>query len=461
MHVDEASPKSQFEHSFYRFLQHSLHLEDLPEKTILYSDINKIRHIFYLLRHYQRSITVESEKGRYRALVSDIQTATATLQLEGFQEQDLVKCQLHFALKKDIYNFEVSIRRVDREQITILIPDFIKSEEQRKEVRIAPDNCWVRLTPLHYPISSEENVRSQLQRHFLFITREIEKEDPDLSRINRIIVDEVRKLVPHFLFKLYDRKALDDKVAPNSSLAFNDRLASNDKLDSNDKLASDGNRVSDATGWIEKIIFAEGKPFYISNVSNIKNYYQISHLAGDIPPLLSRENGEQSPQQFLQQLQAEDRQNLLSSYAYLPLWLLGAPAGYIKVYTTIFDRNFVDLSRLLSLTTLATALSYAMSKTIVCRKYYRNLLAPLIDIGENGLSLRIKEKSIFDFLQTTNFIKLFVETGDKVLQFCGKISRFSKKKDGYHLDINFSEAFHHSAFALEDFIYRQVRAEYG
>ncbi|MCB1324735.1 MAG: DUF1577 domain-containing protein [Spirochaetales bacterium] len=401
--------------------------EDYTEDTILGSDINQTRHLFYFLRGEQRMVLLNYGLEVYRGRVVRVyEENLAELEVPGFQPEMIRRCRIKFEIVNVLYQFEVAIVDIEGDRLTIRIPTSIQSATRRKNPRLPLDDMFMRFIILYQPLMGRRGVGQIIQSRFGAIERELREDDPDLHLVHRVLVEEVRKISPDYEIKLYQK----------------------------------GERRS----LIENTVSEQRKTIFLSSVSKLDSYFQPRMPHGMINFSKEyhhrlKESSEEDAAQFFEHLQQADMRDFLANYVCAPIMIFDRVIGHIYVYTTVFDRRHIDADQAFRVDLLAKLLSHAMSKSVLARTYFKHTYTRIANISLSGLLFEINDRVIFDYLTYHDRIKMLIQIKHNLLTMSGEITRYFPSRDGFKLGVEFFKAGPGDFKVLENFIFESVQQE--
>ncbi|MBX7059696.1 MAG: DUF1577 domain-containing protein [Leptospirales bacterium] len=419
------------EESLVRSLQKILRseAEDFTEDTILNSDINQIRHLFYWLRAEQRAIQVSYANEVYTGHVHDVDEASVTVDAPGFQEESMRRCRLKFESLNTLYQFEVPILQLRDEQLVVRLPAYIQSAKRRKHRRVFADDLFMRFGILYQPLHGRRGAGQLIEQRYPYIVSELRRDEPDLALINRIVSEEISKVSRDFLIFFYPpeyRKNL-----------------------------------------MESLIAEEKKSLFLRDVSRLQTYVESQSLLGPINynrEYRSQMRNSESEDEALgpfRQIQRQDMERLIANYVCSPLMIFDEVVGHIYVSTAVLDRHLISYDEAYRIDLLAQLLSYAMSKTVIARSYFRHTYTRVINISMGGLLFELTNRQIFDFLTFHDKLNMLTPVRHSLLNFKGEITRFYPSRDGFNIGVRFFHAGPDDYRMLESFIYDRNKVRFG
>lgn len=429
--VAEEKSAGQMEETLLRMLRRILgsESEDHTDYSILGSDINQIRHLFYWLRAEQRALQVSYSNQVYVGHVRDVEDTAVILDIAGFQEEPVRRCRLKFESLNTLYQFEVPILRVAENQIVVRIPAYIQSAKRRKHRRVFTDDLFMRFGILYQPLHGRRGAGQLIEQRYPYIVSELRRDEPDLPLINRIVSEEINKVTRDFEIKFYP---------PGYK-----------------------------KGLMESLVGEEKRTLYLRDVSRLQTYTESQTLLGLInfsrefrAQLRNSESEDQAMAPF-RLLQRQDMERFIANYVCAPLTIFDEVVGHIYASTAVLDRHLISYDEAYRIDLLAQLLSYAMSKTVIARSYFRHTYSRVVNISMGGLLFEINNRQIFDFLTFHDRLNMLVPVRHSLLNFRGEITRFYPSRDGYNVGIRFFHGGPDDYRTLERFIYERNRVRFA
>ncbi|MCE9500213.1 MAG: DUF1577 domain-containing protein, partial [Leptospira sp.] len=118
-------------------------LESIFGETIVGSDINLIKHLFFYLKFDNWEFSFQYEDQNLTAVVEDIAQDTVVLNVPNFSESGTRRARIRFEVVNVLYVFEVMIRNIDEFLVTINIPTELQSAKLRKNKRLEVDDLFM------------------------------------------------------------------------------------------------------------------------------------------------------------------------------------------------------------------------------------------------------------------------------------------------------------------------------
>ncbi|EKR63225.1 MULTISPECIES: DUF1577 domain-containing protein [Leptospira] len=407
-------------------------LETMFGETIIGTDINLVKHLFYYLKADGVEFPFDYDGQRFFAIVENIEETTVDLRIPGATQGLTLRAKISFEIMNILYQFEVVILEFLEESIVqIRIPSELQAASFRKNIRVAVDDLFMNYVILFRSLSGggrEIGRNIQVEQRFNNLMREIKKDNPDLRLVNIIISEYISNVSKGYEVVFFSQNR--EETFLDSFIRRNDR------------------------------------PLFIPDTSLIINYIRENEdsesIAGNYREEYIRmvlENGQDYADKFFRELQKKEIREFVISYLVLPIRLFNDVVGYVRVYTSAMDRYSITPSQVGYLIELTEIFSYSMTKIFIREDNFRHTKAGtrVVDISINGLLFEIEEKRIFQYLKKHNIIKMFVPVSEKTLILRGEVVRYIVVEDGkYHLGVNFFDSNPDDMLILQKYIFMRM-----
>jgi len=405
-------------------------LEGIYGETIVGSDINLIKHLFFYLKFDNWEFSFQYEEQSLVAVVEDIAQDTVILNVPNFEEAGTRRARIRFEVVNVLYVFEVMIRNIDGFLITINIPTELQSAKLRKNRRLEVDDLFMNFIILFKSLrggKTETGENISAESKFPYLMREIRKDDPDIILINRMLTDYILRVSNEFELHFFSQ---DDK----------------------------------RMGLVEEILGSKGKSIYNADCSKIENY-----IAQTNDPILTNYNllfqklkndlDEISAKAYFEEMVKRENRDFLVSYVISPLTLFDRLIGFVKVFTTAMDKHLITMQQAVYIHELAEIVSYALTKvTIKDNRFSRfNTSTKIMDISISGLLFEIEDENLYKYMHKHNKIKMYIPIGEKNLVISAEILRYFKRGDNFYLGVNFFASNPDDLRYLENYIFEKER----
>ncbi|AXR69567.1 PilZ domain-containing protein [Leptospira mayottensis] len=408
-------------------------LETMFGETIIGTDINLVKHLFYYLKADEVEFPFDYDGQRFFAIVESIEETTVDLRIPGATQGLSLRAKISFEIMNILYQFEVVILEFLEESIVqVRIPSELQAASFRKNVRVAVDDLFMNYVILFRSLSGggrEIGRNIQVEQRFNNLMREIKKDNPDLRLVNIIISEYISNVSKGYEVVFFSQNR--EETFLDSFIRRNDR------------------------------------PLFIPDTSLIINYIRENEDSESIAEnyreeyiRMVLENGQDYADKFFRELQKREIREFIISYLVLPIRLFNDVVGYVRVYTSAMDRYSITPSQVSYLIELTEIFSYSMTKIFIREDNYRHTKAGtrVVDISINGLLFEIEEKRIFQYLKKHNIIKMFVPVSEKMLILRGEVVRYIVVEDGkYHLGVNFFDSNPDDMLILQKYIFMRTR----
>ncbi len=398
--------------------------EPVEKFTILGSDINKIRHIFYYLKSQKVPIKVDYQMDTFWGYISDVQDLVAVIEIKNFEESSFRRIVISFNFLNVFYSFEVSLQKVEKELVYITLPTNIQYSFRRKYPRIEISDSFARIQILYQNLFSEKEMELIFTQNYGILKNEIEKEYPSLDIIIRIIISNLNQISNFFSFTLY----YEFKKEKSRS-------------------------------WLENQLQAIKKTIFIENTDSLNSYYLnlnstlITNFERTYKNMLKTQS-EEDVIKYFERIQKEDIRNQKNSYIISPIFLFEKLFGYIYLETSYIERKRIFFSDAIQIAILARVLSYALEKILFHNKYYAEENIRILNLSLSGALLHLKSEVSYKYLIQNDFIKFETDILNTKISCISHITRmFTKKENDYYIAIHFLEYLEDSFSLLEKSIY--------
>lgn len=398
--------------------------DEPAQYTILGSDINRIRHIFYYLRMNQTQVVIQYQLETYFAPIIVVSDTTASIQIPNFEETTFRRLKLRFSFMNTFYQFEVLISKIQGDLITFQLPLRIQSATRRKYPRHRLDHSFVLFNTIYRPIFGTRGIGQIVEEKYKVLISELEKDNPNLSLILKIIGEHLRAIAGQYTLKFYK---------PNEPKSLMETLVSN-----------------------------HNKILYIDNTEDITSYIQkpkknlLISYDRDFR-IQANSTSEEEAMAYYKELQRDETRRQIYGYTCAPIHLFGDVIGHIYIETDLIQRKKLFIEDAQQVGILSNLLSYAMTKTVIARSYYVRPLAEVINLSLAGVLFRVKSAMVYDYLIDHDFLKLKIPLMNEYLSFKGNITRMFSDGEKYHIALNFQESGEDDYRKLEQYLYSNTR----
>ncbi|MBE7413220.1 MAG: DUF1577 domain-containing protein [Leptospiraceae bacterium] len=405
-------------------------MEGIYGETIIGSDINLIKHLFYYLKNEMVEFSFEYEEKFLAAIVEEIHNTSVALNVLGFEEGKTRRARIRFEVFNVLYNFEVMINDIKNEIVSITIPTELQSAQQRKNKRVSCDDLFMNFIILFRSLRGgmrDAGEAISAESKFPHLMREVKEDSPNLRLINLMMVDYIHKVSSEYEILFFK----DKKENP----------------------------------LIKKILLDSKKSVYVHDCWSIDSYINkmnnplLTNYHSEYLSLLE-EIGEENAGVFFQELVKKESREFLVSYIVSPIYLFEELTGYLKVFTTAMDKYTITEQQALYFHELSELISYAFTKIAIKEERFNklNTSTKIVDISIGGLLFEIEDETLFRYLRKHNKIKMFIPIGELTLNINGEIVRYLTKGDNvFHLGVNFFSSNPDDLKNLENYLYEKKR----
>lgn len=397
---------------------------DFTEETIIGSDINQIRHVFYFLRAEQQVILVTYMGETYRARVDRVENNRIIIVIEDFTEGAARRCRLKFEIINILYQFEVPVVEMSRDRIAIRMPAFVQSARHRKNVRVYPRDLFMRFNLLYLPVFGRRGVGQIVENRYPKVVRELEKDVPDLPLLFRIINEAVGEISPEYEFKIY--------------------------------------KPDEKRTVLERALIGEKKTLYLRDTSKKDCYFSplgifgITNYEKDFRRIM-REESIEAAEAFFEDLRRQELGQFLANYIAAPLVLLDKVVGHILIYSTVLDKRNLSPEDAQRVDLLVQLVSYALSKKHIADQYFATHNSKVVNISMNGMLFEIKDTQVFNYLIDHDRLKICVPIKNHEAQMRAEITRLLPADNGYKIGVNFFHGEPEDFLNLETYVYEHIQ----
>ncbi len=402
-------------------------MESIFDETIIGSDINHIKHLFFYLKFENTEFIFEYEERFMTVVVHNILQDFVELNVLGFEESTSRRAKVKFEVINVLYVFEVIIEDIRGSIVTIKIPSELQSAEMRKYKRIVVDDLFMDFVILFKSYKGGKYITGDdiyAERQFKYLFREIKKDLPDIKLMNLILTDYILQVSKEYEIVIYK---------PNDGY---DLIRNTFRKDLRSIFISDCADIESYIGKVES--------------NTYKNFYEI-YLER------AKQEGEFKAQKFFEKLQKNEVRNFLVSYIISPLTLFDNLIGHVMVYTTAMDKHILTSYHAEYIHELLEITSYGFTKIAIRGNNFNTLYTNtrIIDISISGLLFEITDESLYNYLKKHNAIKMYIPIGKHTLTLSGNIVRYVVTEEGFRLGVNFFASNPDDMKILENYIYEK------
>lgn len=402
-------------------------LDSLYGETIIGTDVNLIKHLFYYLRFENEEFSFEYDDRYMSVVVHNVLQDYVELNVPDFIEGTSRRAKIKFEIINVLYVFEVIIEDIRGPIVKIKLPTELQSAEMRKYRRVICDDLFMDFVILFKSFKGGKYVsgdNSHAERQFTNLVREVKKDVPDIKLLNQIFTEYIVKISSEYEFVIY--------------------------------------KQGDGHEFIKNSLLKDNKTIYISDCSDLDSYleeldskYHKTYF--DIYKEKEEVIGEFQARKFFEVLQKKENRNFLVSYIVSPITLFDKVIGHLKVYTTAMDKHLLTNHHLEYIHELAEIFSYGLTKISIKGNSFNDVYTNtrIIDVSISGLLFEVNDISLFNYLKKHTSIKMYIPIGKAKLEINGEIVRFIKAEDGFRLGVNFFSSNPGDMKELETYIYER------
>ncbi|WCL48862.1 PilZ domain-containing protein [Leptospira sp. GIMC2001] len=407
-------------------------METMFTETIIGSDINLVKHLFYYLKADGREFDFVYSDKESLAMVDDIFMDSMNLVIPEFEEEGHRRARIRFEIMNILYQFEVIIQDVHGTVVTIKIPHELQSMQLRQNKRLPVDDLFMNFIILFRSLSGGTRAVGKnlyAERRFPFLMKEIRKDKPNLQLINVMLSDYIKTVSKDFEIVIY----------------------------------SQANEPNEDEQFIREILKNSEKSIYIGDCNKLENYFEpledesLTNYYNEFIRMEMSTSSEEAIEFFKQKQKKENRQFLVS-YIYTPIRIYDEAVGYIKVYATAMDRFSITPAQAIFIHELAEIANYAFTKVAIQVSSYENYThsTQIIDISMDGLLFETQNRKLFNYLKRHNIIKMNIPLNSEIiLMIRGEIVRFIEREDCFHIGVNFFDSAPDDMLHLENYLYEK------
>jgi hypothetical protein len=407
-------------------------MESVYSETIIGSDINLIKHLFYYLKADGTEIDFVYNEKESLAVVDEIFQDTISLVIPNFMEEGQRRARIRFEVMNILYQFEIIIVDIQDIILTVKIPTELQSMHLRQNKRLPVDDLFMNFIILFRSLSGGKRAVGKnlhAERRFPYLMREIQKDKPSIKLLNIMLTDYIKSISNEYKIVIYNE---------------------NEVLDESEQLLR---AVLEKT---EKSIYIHDCNKFSSYVENLENENLTNYY--DEKTRLNEALSSEEVLQYFEDHQKKESREFLVSYVVAGIRIYDEIIGYIKVYTTAMDRFSITQSHALFVHDLAEIINYAFTKVAIQVTSYelQTHSTQIIDISMNGLLFEIHNLKLFNYLKRHNIIKMNIPIGSGfVLMIRGEIVRFLEKENSFHLGVNFFDSNPDDMLHLENYLFEK------
>jgi hypothetical protein len=394
------------------------------QMTIIGSDVNQIRHLFFHLRAEKRTLDISYGIEVFRGTISDVDDEHVLMHIPGFEEGPQRRIRIRFDAMNIFYQFEVIMEEVQGEKVSIRMPDSIQSATRRKYRRVYPEDVFMRFLFQYRPIFGKRGIGQVVEDRYSYLVQELKKDFPDLGLILRMVAEDLSTISQHFEFKFYKKGEKKSRM--------------------------------------EQIVVAQEDTLYMRDTDRLDNYFRKLNIYGltnyerEFKNMLNVMSEEEARKVFEKQ-QTEERRQHLFNYVCAPLTIFDRCVGHIYLYTTVLEKHEITADDANRIDILATLLSYAMTRTAVARTYFTEPLARLRNISIAGLLFEIKSPVLFDYLIDHDSLRVLLPLRNDILEMEGDITRLFPSGQSFLIGMNFIDGAPDDFKRLENYIFHRIK----
>ncbi len=399
--------------------------DEYVDDTIVGSDVNEIRHVFFFLKKDRIPVFVSYNSENYRGLVEEVGNSAITLNIKNLEEGPLRRCTIRFEAFSILYQFEVLILQITRKGMVIRIPYFIQSAQHRQYKRIGVADLYMQFITSFLPIFDSATDNQVAESRFYHVIDEVKKDVPDIHLVYRVLVEEILKISSEYEVKIY--------------------------------------REDETPTFLEETVMSEKKTIFIEDVGDVdgmianrRNYLMTNFFGRYLE--MKKIHSEEEAMTFFQKLSRQYLTGFYHKIVCAPIRIFEQVVGHIFVYTSLLETRYISVDQAHTIDIIARILSYAMSKVVIARTYLSHPLVPIVNISISGLLFHLEDEQLFDHLLFNDRIKMLLNIKHTQMEIMGEITRYFPTEKGFNMGVHFTSAAPENFKILEQFVYESSQS---
>ncbi len=402
-------------------------MDTIYGETIIGTDVNLIKHLFYYLRFDNTEFVFEYDDRMMSVVVHNVLQDFVELNVPDFSEASSRRAKIKFEIINVLYIFEVIIEDIRSSIVKIKLPTELQSAEMRQYRRVACDDLFMDFIILFKSFKggryvSGDNIHAE--RQFTHLFREIKFDVPNLKLMNMIVTDYIRKVSDEYELVIY--------------------------------------KPGDGHDFIKNTLSKDNKTIYISDCADVDTY--IEDLKSkyfktffEIYQEKVKDVGDFQARKFFEVMQKKENRAFLVSYIIAPITMFDRVIGHIKVYSTAMDKHMLTRTDLEYIHEMTEIFSYGLTKVAIKGNTFNEIYTNtrIVDISISGLLFEISDENLFQYLKKHSSVKMYIPMGKNKLEINGEIIRYIISDDGYKLGVNFFSSNPGDMKILETYIYEK------
>lgn len=402
-------------------------LEKTYGETIIGTDVNLIKHLFYYLRFENTEFSFEYEGRFMSVVVQNVFQDYVELNVPDFTDESKRRAKIKFEVINVLYNFEVIIEDIRGSIITIKLPTELQSAEMRKNRRVPCDDLFMDFIIQFKSFKggkyvSGDNIHAE--RQFTYLFREIKNDKPNLKLMNSMVTDYILNVSSEYELIIY--------------------------------------KPGDGYDFIKNALSLENRSIFIPDCSLAQNYIEKNthpqlRTFYEVYQQMIKSTNDFQAYKFFENMQRKENRNFMVSYIISPITLFDRVIGHIKVYTTAMDKHMITSYQAEYIHEMTEIFSYGLTKIVITgsniNEIYKSVR--IKDISISGLLFEVPDESLFNYLKKHNMIKMYVPVGKYKMEITGEIMRYVLGDDGYRLGVSFISSNPGDMKVLESYIYEK------
>jgi hypothetical protein len=394
-----------------------------PTQTILHTEINIVRHLFFYLKSENEPFRFTYGQEGLNCIVTYIGSNDVTLKVPGFKEKaPNIRTQIQFEVMNILYNFDVRILRTDDNDVTIQIPHEIHSIQRRRHRRINSPSLFMHFTILYSSLFTTKRQEQEIYAKYPYFMNEIISDTPSVKLLNYMLTDEALRIAENYEIVFYKDM---EELAP-----------------------------------LELKILGSKKNVYIGDTSKLGSYIEpldseeMLNYTEEYESFFNR-LGEFEALEKFEKMKKDDSREFLVSYLYCPIIQFNDVIGHIKLYTTYFSKRFISFEDARWFSSLVELFGYGITKNyILTSRYFQGSKeTAIINISLGGLLFELEDEILYDYLTHHRRMKMHIPVYEDILEIHGEIIRNYQKGKKFYMAVLFFKAKSEDMAKLENYLY--------
>jgi uncharacterized protein YlxP (DUF503 family) len=398
-------------------------MAEFPKKMVVTSELEK-NLIFQSLQKLKQPLNISIDNIEYSGCVERFDSSTILLHMSSSHIGDMEGIhRVNFVFNNNYHYFTTSVRQQDEERVTLLYPEELSKNIQRRYERIdVSGKVNMKFKIMIHSEKGEFENSSLLDERV--IAREVKKPRPAVDKILNGIKHLVSEFAQQFqvkVFKLGDRLTLAEQLVKDTGKIF---LIYNSYEDA-----------------------IEDKRFYEEQILTVGSAYDY---------MISRGDPRQACEGKLIDMLQQARNKRIFSECYVPMMLEGDAVGYIRLI------NDIDYHRSIKPSFAKRAAGYAdiLVEALVKYDYFslesgNEFDISVVNVSAGGLLFRLDKPNLGQYLITQTVLQLSILFPHRQVEARGVIHRIVKETSEY--GVSFQEINQDDVHYIESFVKREKK----